>query len=146
METSGLPPTCLSLLSAPPHLRTETPQGVLASGSLLAGAIPGWGGACFHSLGAACSEVCLPLTSGPGQLLLLASPAQPLAQTALRGSESQSRVAVPWAEKQSTTWLLRITGPWPSGGKLQGLRGRDKTGPQGCLFQTSCLALHPSVS
>lgn len=86
VETSGLPPTCLSLLSAPPHLPTETPQGVLASGSLLDGAIPGWGGACFHSLGAACcSEVCLPLTSGPGRLLPLASPAQPLAQTTLLG-------------------------------------------------------------
>ena len=69
-----------------PSSNRNSPGGFWPSGSLLNGAIPGWGGACFHSLGAACcSKVCLPLTHGPGRLLRLASPIQPLAPNSLLG-------------------------------------------------------------
>lgn len=53
-----------------PTSNRNSPRGYWPSGSLLNGVIPGWGGACFHSLGAACcSKGCLLLTSRPGGLL-----------------------------------------------------------------------------
>lgn len=79
VEAFSLPQTCFSLLSAPPRLQQKLPGGYWPSGSLLNGVILGWGGACFHSLGAACcSKGCLPLTSGPAALLPSGFPNPPL--------------------------------------------------------------------
>ena len=109
VETSGLPPTCLSLLSAPPYLPTETPQGFWPLG-------PSWMEPFLAGV-----ELIFILWEQP-VVLRSASPS-PVALVGFSLWRPQpsplprprcwdkSQVAMPWAEKQNTTWFLRITGP-----------------------------------
>lgn len=65
VETFFLGPVYLCSLPHPTFKRNSL-GGFWPSGSLLTGAIPAWGGACFYSLGETCfSEDCLPFSSSP---------------------------------------------------------------------------------